>query len=163
MGPATGGAAAVAPVVVHVAGLVRNPGVLELPAGSRVADAVEAAGGALPEAWLDAVNLARPVGDGEQLLIPPRPPPGEPQVPPVPAEGPASGAAGGGVRPDGKVDLNRASAEELETLPGIGPVMAARIVEHRSANGPFTEVGQLREVPGIGEKTFQTLAPLVTV
>ena len=161
--PGTGETAS-GPVVVHVAGLVTNPGVQTLPAGARVADAVEAAGGALPDAWLDAVNLARPLSDGEQLLVPPRPGPGEPQVPPAPAAGPGSpGDAGGGVGPAETLDLNRASAQELEALPGIGPVMAARIVEHREANGPFTAVGQLRQVRGIGEKTFQELAPLVSV
>jgi competence protein ComEA len=145
-------------LVVHVAGAVAAPGLLRLPAGARVADALESAGGPLPEAWLDAVNLARPLSDGEQLVVPVR---GEVTgaegaPPPVPA-------APGGILPDGTVDLNRATPAELETLPGVGPVTAGRIVEHREANGPFTAVGQLRDVHGIGEKTFQALAELVGV
>jgi competence protein ComEA len=141
-------------VVVHVAGLVVTPGVHRLPPGSRVADAIEAAGGARPEAFLDGLNLARPLTDGEQLLVPAEPPEGT--APPGPP-------AAAGLRSDGTVDLNTATQAELETLPGVGPVTAQRIIEHREANGPFASTGQLREVRGIGEKTFQALADLVSV
>ncbi len=160
-------------VVVHVAGLVRSPGLHRLPVGARVDDALEAAGGPLPEAWLEALNLARALTDGEQLLVPGQPSAEEAGAGlPGPGAGAASGAGaggavvgagGGGIRADGTVDLNRATVAELETLPGVGPVLAQRLVDHREANGPFTAVGQLRDVRGIGEKTFQALADLVSV
>lgn len=142
-------------VVVHVAGRVAAPGLYRLPAGARLADAVEAAGGALPDAVLDAVNLARPLADGEQVYVPG---PDDAAAPPGAAE-----AGSAAQRPDGTIDLNRATAADLEALPGIGPVLAARIVDHRERVGGFTSVGQLRDVPGIGEKTFQSLAPMVSV
>jgi competence protein ComEA len=146
-------------IVVHVAGLVAVPGLYRLAGGARVADALEAAGGPLPEAALEAVNLARPLTDGEQLLVPAAGPP---------AEGSAPGEGGGAAtppahRPDGTLDLNHATQADLEELPGIGPVMAQRILEHREQTGRFQAVGDLRDVPGIGEKTFQKLAPLVGV
>lgn len=144
-----------APVTVHVAGAVLRPGLVELPAGARVADAIAAAGGAGPDADLGALNLAREVSDGERVGVPLAGAPGG-----EPAVGAATGTA---VLPDGRVDLNAASAEELETLPGVGPVLAARIVSHRDEHGPFAVAGDLRAVPGIGERTFQRLAPLVTV
>lgn len=140
---------------VHVAGAVQHPGVVELPAGARVADAVAAAGGATVDADLDGVNLARPVTDGERILVPRR---GE-----VTASGGTAPGAGSAWRADGRLDLNLATAADLEELPGIGPVLAARIVDWRERHGPFTEVGQLREIPGIGERTFQNLADLVAV
>jgi competence protein ComEA len=150
-------AAATAPsaapeVVVHVAGAVGAPGVYRLAAGSRVADALERAGGALPEAQLAALNLARSLADGEQVLV------AGPGVPP-PAAAPAAGAQ----RPDGLLDLNRATAADLEDLPGVGPVLAERIVAHRDEIGGFTSVDQLHDVSGIGESTFADLAPLVAV
>lgn len=151
--------AADAELVVHVAGKVTAPGLYRLPAESRVADALEAAGGPLPDAVLDALNLARPLSDGEQLLVPG----------PAPAVGERGGdhatsAAGASAwRPDGLLDLNRASAEDLEQLPGIGPVLAERVVSHREQAGGFRAVGDLRDVPGIGEKKFQALAELVAV
>ena len=161
-----------AEVVVHVAGRVRRPGVYTLPAGARVADALDAAGGALPRAALASLNLARPLTDGEQLLVVFRgensaPAPG----PPLPGAGaPATGASGqvapagpeAHATPTAPLALNQASASHLEELPGIGPVLAERIVAHRDQIGGFTDVGQLRDVPGIGEKTFQALAGLVT-
>ncbi len=151
-------AATEAEMAVHVAGAVRRPGVVRVPKGARVADALEAAGGAVPEAALDALNLARPLGDGDQVLVPL---PGA-TPPNVPAAG-ATNAGNGARRPDGRLDLNRASADELEELPGIGEVLAARIVSWREEHGPFTSVGQLRDVPGIGERTFQNLADLLSV
>lgn len=157
-GPPLDGPAADAPageVVVHVSGAVAEAGVVTLPAGARVADAVAAAGGVVDGAELAAVNLARLLTDGEHVHVPREgeaPPPSD-----AAPGGPSAGADGG------TVDLNRAGAAELETLPGIGPALAQRIIAHREQHGPFREVGQLRDVSGIGEKRFQDLAPLVTV
>ncbi|MCL2424093.1 MAG: ComEA family DNA-binding protein [Micrococcales bacterium] len=134
-------------VVVHVVGAVARPGVFTLPGGSRVADAVEAAGGATDEADLAGVNLARALVDGEQLYVPR---PGE--VLPGAPEGPAGAD-------DGLVDLNRASQSELETLPGVGPVIAGRIVAAR----PFASVDSLQQVSGIGPATMTRLRDLVKV
>lgn len=141
-------------LVVHVAGEVVAPGLYELPGNARVADALAAAGGPQADAVLDALNLARPLRDGEQLVVP---------GPGQRAAGAPATAAAGGELPDGRLDLNRASAEELEALPGLGPVLAARIVEYRDEHGGFTDVGELRQVPGIGERKFQQLAELVAV
>ena len=150
MPPAAAGPGPGADVVVHVAGKVRRPGVVRLPAGSRVIDAVEAAGGALPKARLASVNLARVLTDGEQVLVG------------LPASQPASGSAGSATssapQAGATVDLNRASAAELETLPGVGPVLAGRIVAYRDENGPFISIDQLIEVPGIGPAVLSGLA-----
>lgn len=156
--PIVSGAAALegAPVLVHVAGAVARPGLVELRDGDRVADAVAAAGGATSRADLDALNLARIVADGEHLIVP---------VQSVTGSGAGAAAAptATGQLPDGRVDLNTATAAQFEALPGIGPVLAARIVDHRDRNGPFTAVGELREISGIGEKLFQSIAELVGV
>lgn len=138
------------PIVVAAAGLVHRPGLVTLPAGSRVADVLAAAGGALPEADLLGVNLAARVGDGEQVVVP----------------GPgvsAAGGAGAGGTTAGKVNLNTATAADLEALPGVGPVTAAAIVARRSASGRFTAVEQLGEVDGIGPSKLAKLRDLVTV
>lgn len=136
--PASGGD--LAPVVwVHVVGRVAAPGLVSLPAGSRVAEAVAAAGGALPDADLAAVNLAAEVVDGAQVHVPA---PGE-------AATAAAPAAGTEDAPD-TVDVNAADAGELESLPGIGPVLAERIVTWREEHGPFADVDALQDVPGIG-------------
>ncbi|MFN2556222.1 MAG: helix-hairpin-helix domain-containing protein [Nitriliruptorales bacterium] len=145
-------------IAVHVAGAVKRPGLVRLPRGARVADALEAAGGTTPEAVLDALNLARQLSDGDQVVVPVA----GAAPPAIPAAGAATTGTGAR-RPDGRLDLNRASADELEELPGIGEVLAARIVEWRQEHGPFTSVGQLREVPGIGERIFQNLADLLSV
>lgn len=142
-------------VIVHVAGAVRQPGVYTLPGGSRVGDAVTAAGGATRRAVLDGLNLARVVTDGEQVLVPDR------RSQPTIAGG--GGGEASGAAPATKLNLNQATATDFETLPGIGPVLASRIVQHRDSVGGFKEVGELRDVPGIGEKTFQALAELVSV
>lgn len=123
-------------VVVHVAGAVKHPGLVRLPAGARVNDAILAAGGARGEKVLGSVNLARLVVDGEQIVV--GAPPSEP-----------AGAAGSGSAASG-VDINTASAHDLEALPGVGPVLAQRIVDWRTANGPFRSVDELGEVSGIG-------------
>jgi competence protein ComEA len=138
-----------ATVVVSVVGLVTRPGLVTLPSGSRVADAVEAAGGLLPGADTATVNLAAVVTDGEQISV---------GVPAASDTSPEGGAASGG-----RVDLNTADAAELDALPGIGPVLAQRIVDHRTRHGPFRSVEQLDDVPGIGPSTAAELADLVTV
>ncbi len=146
----------VAPTV-HVSGAVRAPGVVTLAVGSRVHDAIAAAGGLSSTADPAQLNLARPVGDGEQIHVP-----AVGEVTTGPSTAPSTGTSSG-MTSDGRVDLNRATIEELETLPGIGPAKAAAIVTHRETEGPFTAPGDLRAVPGIGERTFQQLAELVTV
>ena len=147
-------------VVVHVAGAVRRPGVYTLPGGSRVGDAVTAAGGPRRRAVLDGLNLARALTDGEQVLVPSAPAPG-----PSEAGAPApSGSPGAAADPSTqKVSLNAATVADLDTLPDIGPVLAQRIIDHRDSIGGFTDIAQLRDVPGIGEKTFQSLVDLVTL
>ena len=138
-------------VVVSVVGLVARPGLVTLPAGSRVADAVEAAGGLLPEADPASVNLAAVVADGQQIAV------GVPGAAPSPA-----GTAGGTV-PGGPVNLNTATVSDLDALPGIGPVLAQRIVSYRDQQGRFTSVEQLDDVPGIGPSIYDQLKTLVTV
>ena len=147
-----GGAGASGQVAVHVAGRVRHPGLVRLPAGSRVQDAIAAAGGATSGADLDAVNLARKLIDGEQVRVPG---PGDPAPPPP-------DAAAGPATPSAPLDLNTATVEQLDTLPGVGEVTAGRIVAYRSAH-PFTSVDELLEVPGIGQRRFEQLKDLVTV
>ncbi len=148
-------------VVVDVVGQVRRPGLVRLGAGARVADAVQAAGGVGPHGDLAAVNLARVVSDGEQIVVPKI---GQP----VPGAGIGStGVAVGGGGPGGHglpvVDLNSASVTELDGLPGVGPVIAGRIVEWRQAHGRFARVDELAEVGGIGPRLLAQLRPLVRV
>ncbi len=162
-GEPDGAPAGAGTLTVHVAGAVGRPGLVRVPVGARVADVIEAAGGLVLDAEVGRLNLAREVADGERLDVPTV---GEAMAEANQGEGGASPAGeqdAGAVRADGTLDLNRAEADDLEELPGVGPVLAQRILEWRDANGPFTEVGQLRDVAGIGEKTFQSLAPLVGV
>lgn len=140
--PSEGSSAEVATITVHVSGAVAAPGLVELAAGARVADAVAAAGGALPAADLGVVNLAADIDDGEQIEIPRR--------------GVESSSAGGTANSPG-VDLNRAGVEELQRLPGVGPVLAGRIIEHRAEHGAFESVEDLLDVPGIGEAKLNQL------
>jgi competence protein ComEA len=140
-------------LAVHVAGHVRHPGLVRLPAGSRVEDAIHAAGGATSGANLDAINLARKLTDGEQVLVPG---PGDPAPQPAPGATTAPGV------PAAPLDLNTATLEQLDTLPGVGEVTAGRIVAYRTAH-PFTSVDELLEVPGIGQRRFEQLKDLVTV
>ncbi|WP_426363828.1 helix-hairpin-helix domain-containing protein [Streptomyces sp. E-08] len=146
------GASAGARVVVDIGGKVRRPGVLTLPAGSRVADALWAAGGAEPGADLTGVNRARVLFDGEQVLV---------GLPGAPAGGSGPGGGVGGGAPGVPLSLNSATAEQLDGLPGVGPVLAQHIVDHRTEHGGFRSVGELREVDGIGERRFADLEPLV--
>jgi competence protein ComEA len=147
-----------APLVVSVSGKVHRPGLVEVPAGARVADVLDAAGGALPGTDLSGLNLARRVTDGEQVAVGvPAAPDAAPAAPPS-ARAPATGGA-----PTGKVDLNVATVEQLDALPGVGPVMAQRILEWRARHGRFTRVEQLREIEGIGERRLAQLREMVTV
>jgi competence protein ComEA len=142
-------------VVVHVTGAVRRPGLVDLPGGSRVDDAVAAAGGATRHADLATVNLARLLVDGEQIIVLRK---GE--TPPAGAAGPSTG---GTATPGQPVDLNLATLEQLDGLPGVGPVLAQRIIDYRTAHGRFSSVDELTDVSGIGERTLADLKPLVRV
>jgi len=148
-------------ITVYVTGKVRKPGVLVLPGGSRIVDAIEAAGGLRPGAKPGALNLARRLADGEHIVVgaPARAlPGGSAGAHPAGAESALSGAAAG------PLDLNLATAEELDQyLPGVGEVLARRIVEYREAHGGFRSVEQLREVTGIGERRFAELKDRVRV
>ena len=153
------GGAPAGTVVVHVVGEVGKPGLVSVPEGARVADALTAAGGATADADLTAVNLARLVVDGEQIVVT------TPGQAPPPAAGAPGGAAGGAVSgaPGTPVDLGTADAAALDALPGIGPVLAERIVTWRTDNGPFTSVDELGEVSGIGPALLAKLRDLVQV
>lgn len=144
------------PLLVHVIGQVGQPGVYELEAGSRVSDAIEAAGGATEAAVLSSVNLARRLADGEQLAVP-----DANGLPAAASTGAVPGAAASGST--AIVDLNSADAAALDTLPGVGPALAQRILDWRSANGGFASVEQLLDISGIGEKTFERLREQVSV
>lgn len=151
---------AVGVVVVHVAGAVEAPGIYELPAGQRVAEAIAAAGGASDGADLDRLNLAAPIRDGSQVRVPTR------DESDATATVTTIGPVGGGADPgdiDAAVDLNRAGRQALESLPGIGPATAAAIVDWRESNGGFRTVDELLAVPGIGPAKFAVLADLVSV
>lgn len=134
-------------VVVHVSGAVERPGVVRLAAGTRVIDAIEAAGGARPGAALGDVNLAAEVVDGSQIRVPRI---GDPPT-------------GGGAAQDGIVVVNQADVAALEALPGVGPVLAARIVEHRDLHGPFQTPEDLLDVSGIGESILARLRPHIRI
>ena len=138
-------------ILVDVAGWVRRPGVYEFAEGARVIDAIDAAGGARPGAVLSSLNLAAPLVDGTQVLVPK-----ESQSAPTETGTGTSGATG-------LVNVNSATNAELETLPGIGEVIAQAIVDHRTENGPFTSVEQLVDVSGIGDATLENIRELVTV
>ena len=134
-------------LTVYVSGWVAMPGVVRIAEGSIVADAVAAAGGALEGGLLDSINLARPVLDGDHIQIP----------------GPGEAVATPGEQAGGLISVNQADSTALEELPGVGPVLAERIVAHREANGPFQTVEDLLEVPGIGEAKLASIRDLVSV
>ncbi len=151
-------------VVVAVAGKVHRPGLVRLPAGARVDDAVRAAGGTLPGADIGLLNLARKLVDGEQVLVAVPPQPGTVQTAPGEDGGAAAGGAATGTSPaGGQVDLNAATVSDFDALPGIGPVLAQRIADWRTEHGRFASVDQLREVSGIGESKFASLKSKVRV
>jgi competence protein ComEA len=156
------GMAAGATIAVDVVGRVQHPGLVRLPQGSRVIDAIEAAGGTTAGAELEAVNLARKVVDGEQIRVPRH---GEAPPSAAGAPAPATGAApaaGDPGQPGVPIDLNTATAEQLDTLPGIGEVTANQIIAYRTEH-PFRSVDDLRQIPGIGDRRFDLLKDLVTV
>lgn len=139
-------------LVVHVVGAVRRPGLYRLRAGSRVADAVEQAGGAASAADVSLVNLAAPLADGQQVVVPSRVPA---------AEAGGIGVSPGSSGPSGPVHLNTASVAELDELPGIGPVTAQKIVDFREQHGAFSSVEELDAIPGIGPAKVEQLRDLV--
>jgi competence protein ComEA len=140
------------PIIVDVAGAVRKPGVYEFADGERVIDAIERAGGALPKADLSMLNLAAPITDGTQILVP-ETGPATPGASPAPVGG----------APAGLININTATAIDLEALSGIGEVLAATIVEYRTTNGPFTAVDDLLDVSGIGPATLDEIRDQITV
>ena len=140
-------------VVVDVVGAVRQPGLYRLPQGSRIADAVARAGGATGKAELAQVNLAAPLADGEQVVVPKRGAAGAAVSP--------SAAGGAGAGPVAPVQLSTATLEQLETLPGVGPVMAQKILDYRTKHGAFSSVDELDAVSGIGPKRLDQLRDLV--
>ncbi|MFF8974027.1 helix-hairpin-helix domain-containing protein [Streptomyces sp. NPDC014995] len=154
--PGTVGTAA-AEIVVDVSGKVRKPGIHRLPAGSRVVDALTAAGGVRPGTNTDGLNRARFLVDGEQVVV------GGPAAGGATGPGTGAGPAGGSVggAPAAPVSLNTATVEQLDTLPGVGPVLAQHIVDYRTQHGGFRSVDELREVNGIGERRFADLRNLV--
>ena len=150
--PAKPAAAAAKLLLVDVAGAVRRPGLYRLRSGSRVDDAITAAGGATGKAQLDTVNLAAPVADGEQIVVPGRG---------ATAGGAAASPPAAGSSPSAPVDLNSATLEQLEALPGIGPVTAQKILDYRQQHGAFHSVDELQGVPGIGPAHMAQLKGLV--
>ncbi len=152
-------------LVVHVAGAVKKSGVYRLALNSRVADAIEQAGGATPNADLDALNLAEPLADGQKIYVPRK---GETPPPAVSAAASAQSApnaprAAKSASVQFPLNLNTATAEQLEAIPGIGPVLAQRIVEYRKTHGKFQSVDDLLEVQGIGQKRLENMRPYVVV
>lgn len=143
------GAGAAPRLVVHVVGAVRRPGLFRVTEGARIADALQRAGGPTKRADLSAVNLAAPLADGQQVIVPLRL---------LPGVAPPPGAVAAGA----KVSLAVATVEQLDELPGIGPVTAQKIVDWRTSNGPFRSVEDLDDVPGIGPARIETLRELVT-
>lgn len=153
-------------MLVHVAGAVKAPGVVTLPTGSRVFQAIDAAGGASPNADLGGLNLAEVLKDGIKIRVPAV---GEPSQP-APTQGTGGSGSGSASTPAGttggataKVNINTASVEELGTLPRVGPVMAQRIVDWRKEHGPFASVDELDAIDGIGPKLMEALKDLVAV
>jgi len=147
-------------VYVHIAGAVERPGLYRLAAGSRVDDALKAAGGPTEEGDLDALNLAALLRDGEKITLP--------TIGAAPVANPGAAVQyptnlPEGTFTDGKVNINQATQAELESLPKIGEVLAQRIIDYRATNGAFQTLEQLQDVSGIGEKTFEAIRELITL
>ena len=147
------------PLRVYVTGAVLRPDVYQLNTGSIVKDAVQAAGGVTDDADLVRINLAQELQDQQQIYVPCV---GEDEPPP-PVAGGESSSSSRSVDPSGKININTALTEELDTLPGIGPAFAQRIVEYREANGPFKSIEEITNVSGIGDVTFQKIKDCITV
>lgn len=153
-----------APLIVHVVGGVRNPGVFTLDHGSRVETAINAAGGLLPEAWSGSINLAERLYDGQQILVYVLAPSATPREEQTRSPGIVSTADPSiFLQVDQLININTASETELEELPGIGPVTAQKIIEHRQIHGLFTDIHELKNVSGIGPATFERIKDLITI
>lgn len=142
-------------VIVHVAGLVNKPGLYELEEGSRIADAIGKAGGVKPEAYLDGINLAAKLEDGNQIVIP------SAYDKSQSVQGGESSGNNGELY--SRININTATADELDGLPGIGPSYADRIIKYRKENGPFSSVEQLEEIKGIGPSVLEEIRDMVTI
>lgn len=168
-GPAAGGSPAPATLVVHVCGAVRRPGIVTLPADSRAADAIEAAGGVNGKADLTTINLAAKVADGQQVIVAERgqapaagaAPAGQGGSAATGSGGSATGGAAAGLA--GPISINSASASQLDALPGVGPATAQKIIDYRTANGPFKTLEDLKNVPGIGDVRFAALKAAISL
>ncbi len=145
-------------VVVHVTGAVQQPDVYKLEIGARVMDAIQAAGGATEQADLQQLNLAKKVVDGEQIYVPDKS-----AMPPPSATTTPTPATAHRLHSSAQINLNTATAKELEELPGIGPVMAQRIIEYRTTHGPFYSIAEIQEIRGIGAKTFEKIKEQIVV
>jgi competence protein ComEA len=154
-----GRASSGAQLVIHVVGAVRRPGLYRLPQGSRYDDAVEKAGGATPKADLALINLAAPISDGIQIVVPTRAPAAASGAGASGSGAPSSGGTGSAAA--GPVHLNTATLEELDALPGVGPVTAQKILDYRQEHGAFTSVDQLDDISGIGPKRLDSLRDVV--
>ncbi len=146
------------PVTVHVDGAVQKPGVYTLPPGSRVKDAIQAAGDALPSANTSRINLAEPLQDGVLIVVPEI---GQASAPTTSQQPPGERAST--ILPGGLININTATLEELDLLPGIGPVTAEKIIQYREDNGFFVTIEDILQVPGIGDKTLDDIRDLITV
>ena len=146
------------PIIVHIVGAVLKPGVYSLPINSRQQDAIEAAGGFLPDANPQALNLAAPLQDGDRIILPKIP-----SDTPTPATNPSKSPIVELPSSNTLININTASQADLENLPGIGPVKAKTIIAYRESNGFFRSIEDVQKVPGIGPKTFENLRSLITV